>query len=225
MVPAALVLPAKAPGIDLRYVGGQKEQIYEMMPPDELHVRLRHFAKHVLGAQPYRSGDDDFNLTPSPWIGSFDVLTADAPTVVRRNYLLLVYLDAARTRKGAKAGQQVLPYTGQDADSHACIAALKNLPGCHAEGEVGCAQALTEQNQGLVGLFNNSGVTKRNGRETADPAATKQVVVRGISGPVQYVVGEQFVSGREADRVTLAIPAGEVVVLLLPNGRCLSCKD
>jgi hypothetical protein len=225
IVPAALVLPAGTSGIDLRYVGGQKEQIYEMMPPDELHVRLRHFAKQVLRARPYRYGKDDFNLTPSPWIGSFDVLTADAPAKVKSGYRLLVYLDAAHMRKGARAGQQVLPYTGQDEDSRRCIDVLEKLPGCRVEGEVGCARALTKENQGLVGLFNNSGVTKRNGKETTDPAATKQVVVRGLSSLIQYVVGEQFVSRREADRIMLAIPAGEVVVLLLPDGRCLAHND
>jgi hypothetical protein len=144
---------------------------------------------------------------------------------VKSGYRLLVYLDAAHVRKGARARQQVLPYTGQAEDSRACIAALKKLPGCRVEGEVGCAQALTPENRGLVGLFNNSGVTKRDGKETGDPAVTRQVVVRGISGEIQYVVGAQFVSGREADRITLAIPAGEVVVLLLPDGRRLAHND
>jgi hypothetical protein len=50
-------------------------------------------------------------------------------------------------------------------------------------------------------------------------------VVHGISGPVQYVVGKQFITGREPDRITLAIPAGEVVVLLLPDGRRLAHND
>jgi hypothetical protein len=218
LVPAALVLPAGAAAIDLRYVGGQREQIYERMPPNELHPRLRHFARHVLATRPYRHGNDDFNLTPSPWIGSFDVLSGDAPVKLKRCYRLLVEFDGAPRGRGVAAGQQVLRYAGQDEDARHCVAALEKLTRCPVEGEVGCAQALTPEGRLLVGLFNNSGITKRNGKESADPAATKNVIVRGIPGAIQSVVGGQFASRREADRLRLTIPAGEVVVLLLPDG-------
>jgi hypothetical protein len=218
IVPAALVLPAGAGPIDLRYLGAQKEQIYELMPADRLHVTLRHFATHVLGAQPYRYGKDDFNLTPSRWTGSFDVLTADAPERLKRGYQVLLYLDEVERKSGSVKGRQVLRYSGRDEDASRCVAALASLPGCQVDGEVGCAQARAEKSGLLVGLFNNSGVTKRNGQETTGPEATRTVVLRGVRGGVQDVVGGQFVTVREADRVTLSIPAGEVVVLLLPKG-------
>jgi hypothetical protein len=222
IVPAALVLPAGTTGIDLRYVSAQKDQLYEMMGPDDLHLRLRHFAREVLGTRPYKSGNDDFNLTPSQWIGSFDVLSADASVAVKARYRLLVFLDESVASQPPSVGQQVLRYTGQDEDSRKCIGVLEKLPGCRVEGEVGCARALTQENQGLIGLFNNSGVRKRNGKETTDPEETKKVVVRSIPGPIQYVVGGQFVTRRDGDRIDLAIPAGDVVVLLVPDKRGLA---
>jgi hypothetical protein len=221
IVPAALVLPVGLTAIDLRYVSGQKDQLYELMAPDELHLQLKHFAAHVLGTRPYHYGQDDFNLTPSPWIGSFDVLSANAPPKVKNLYRVLVYLDEATRSKSAPAEQQVLRYTGREDDSQRCVAALEKLPGCQVEGEVGCAQAITPDDRLLVGLFNNSGVSKRNGKETTDPAATKKVIVRGISGPIQYVIGGQFAGRREADHVTLTMPPGETAVLLLPNRRAV----
>jgi hypothetical protein len=225
VVPAALMLPRGASAVDLRYVAGQNDQMYQMMEPDRFHVTLRHFAKHVLATRPYRYGNDDFNLTPSPWIGSFDVLSPEARGGLKARYGMLVYLDEAQPAKAARAGQQVLRYTGQDEDARACVGALESLSGRRVEGEVGCARACTPDHRGLLGLFNNSGVTKRNGKETKDAGATKKVVVRGISGTLQYVVGGQFVSRHDPEGIELTIPAGEVVVLLVPDGRAWSARN
>jgi hypothetical protein len=193
-----------------------------MMEPDELHVRLRHFAKHVLGTRPYKYGNDDFNLTPSPWIGSFDVLTADAPAELRNTYRLVVCFDEEQARRIASSGQFLIVYTGKDDDARKCVARLEGISGCHVEGEVGCVRAFTTEMKGLIGLFNNSGVSKRNGKETTDPKAMQRVVVHGVPADTQLVVGSKFISKRDAGSVELALPAGEVVVLLLPDGRCLS---
>lgn len=221
MVPAAIVLPAGTPMIDLRYLGGISEQLYELMAPDELHVRLRHFTKQVLGARPYQNGKDDYNLTPSPWIGSFDVLTADAPAELCEAYSLVICFDEEQAKKIASSGQHLVSYTGEDEDAHKCIARLESLSGCRVEGEVGCARAVLADGRGLVGLFNNSGVTKRNSEETADANAMRRVVVHDVPADVQCVVGSKFIAKRDADSVELALPAGEVAVLLIPDARVL----
>lgn len=221
IVPAALVLPAGTAAIDLHYVGGISEQLYELVPPDEFHVRLRHFARHVLAARPYRGGLDDFNLTPSPWIGSFDVLSAYEPAEMTERYSLLVCFDEEQAKKAASAGQYLVWYTGKDDDARACIAILESLYGCRVEGEVGCVRAFTRGNTGLIGLFNNTGVSKRNGKETTDPKASQKAVVRGLPAEVQCVVGGQFVSKREAGSVEFVIPAGELAVLSVPDAQVL----
>ena len=219
IVPAAVILPAGTVAVDLHYLGGISERIYEMVEPDTLHVRMRHFASQVLAARPYRNGGDDYNLTPSPWIGSFDVLSADAPLELRNRYRIAVCFDEEQARKAAGTGLQVVRYTGQDEDARQCIKLFENASACRADGEVGCARAVTSDGKGLIGLFNNSGVLKRNGRETMDSKAVKSVIVHGFSGELRDVIGGRFISRRTADSVELSIPAGEIVVLLIPDFR------
>ncbi|HSW46858.1 MAG TPA: hypothetical protein VLM89_14955 [Phycisphaerae bacterium] len=216
IVPAAIVLPRNTPMIDLRYVGGYSDQLYEMFPADEFHVRMRHFALRVLGARPHRNGFDDFNLTPSPWIGSFDVLSADAPADLLRRYDLLVYFSKGRPAPPARPEQRILTYTGTDDDARTCVEALRQ-PAGDVEGEVGCARAHIAGRGIMIGLFNNLGVSKRDGKETTDPEATRTATVRGLPPNVDLPLGEQFATRRDRDSIEIAIPAGEIVLLLIPG--------
>jgi len=219
IVPAAIVLPPGTPVIDLRYVGGYEKLLYKLFEPDVFHVRMRHFARHILAAQPRRSGADDFNLTPSPWIGSFDVLSADAPDSTLSAYGLLVsFSDGKKTRKPSRADQRILFYTGRDDDARACVEALKQLDG-GVEGEVGCAKALIDGERVMIGLFNNLGISKRYGEEKGDSKATRKATVRGVSPIVEIPLGKPFMVRRDQDSIEFAIPAGEVVLVLFPNNQ------
>ena len=151
IVPAAIILPAGTVSIDLHYLGGVCEQIYEMVKPDEFHVRLRHFARQVLAARPYQNGTDDYNLTPSPWIGSFDVLSSDAPAELKNHYSVAICFDEEQARKLDETALQVVRYTGQDEDASRCVKLLERASGCRVQGEVGCARAVTAEGKGLLG--------------------------------------------------------------------------
>ncbi len=217
-VPAALVLPKETTAIDLWYLGGRADRLYQTVPPDDLHVRLRHFAEHILGARSSRPGHDDYNLTPSPWIGVFDVLSADAPVEAFKRYELLVCFDQEQATRAAFAGQRLIRYGGTDGDAGECVDALKKLAG-NVEGEVGCVRALVGGGRNMIGLFNNLGVIRRAGKETADPEAMRKTFVRGLPPEVRFPLGEQYVTRRGRDFVEVMIPAGEVVLVFIPDDR------
>lgn len=219
IVPGAVVLPPDAAGVEVRYVSGQRDDLYERFPPDALHVRMRHFAAGVLAARPYRYGKDDFNLTPSPWIGSFDVLSADAPAGLLDRYRLLVYFDEKQAKASAASGPRVISYIGSDGDAAQCIEALMATAPVRVEGEVGCCVARLASSATLViGLFNNQGISKRNGTETADPAAARPVKVRGLTGVVNCPLGRQHVTKQMPGEIELFLPAGEIAILVAPGG-------
>jgi hypothetical protein len=177
---------------------------------------MRQFAEKILAPRPYKYGNDDYNLTPSPWIGSFDVLSADAPARLLGRYRLLVYMEENPAAEPAAAGQRVLTFTGEDRDAAQCVAALTAVAPVQVDGEVGCCVAhLAGKAALVVGLFNNLGITKRQGKETSDPNAARQVTVRGLAGSVEAVLGRSFVTRHVPDSVELLLPAGEVAILLL----------
>ncbi|MDM8005928.1 MAG: hypothetical protein QUV05_07230 [Phycisphaerae bacterium] len=215
VVPAAIVLPAETAGLDVRFMARQKERLYEWLPPDGFHVRMRHFAEKILAVRPYKYGNDDFNLTPSPWIGSFDVLSADAPPGLLDRYRLLVCMDEKQAAGAAANGRQVVGYRGEDEDADRCTKTLQAVAPVRIEGEVGGAVARVAGSATLVvGLFNNLGITKTEGRETADPKAARVVTVRGLAGKIDALLGKSFVMRQNADTVELLLPAGEVAILL-----------
>jgi hypothetical protein len=65
-----------------------------------------------------------------------------------------------------------------------------------------------------VGLFNNLGITKREGKETGDPKAARSVTVHGFAGDVKALLGKPFVTRQGTKAVQLLLPAGEVAILL-----------
>ncbi len=217
VVPAAIILPPKAAGIDLRYTGRYTDLIYERFPPDELHVRMRHFADKVLAARPRHPGSDDYNLTPSPWIGSFDVLSADAPDGLLDRYGLLVCLDDRQLLRPVRSDQTVLTYHGNDADASSCVETLQRLRPFQIEGQVGSALARLERTGFVLGVFNNTGIARRSGQETADPQAACKALVRGPLAKTTCLTGSRFISRQDAGSVELLIPAGELVILLVPD--------
>ncbi|NLE58237.1 MAG: hypothetical protein GX616_07750 [Planctomycetes bacterium] len=218
VVPAAIILPPETAGVDVRFLARQKQQLYEWLPADVFHVRMRHFAERVLAVRPYKYGNDDFNLSPSPWIGSFDVLSADAPASLRKRYHLLVYFDEKQTMTSATSGPRVMTYTGGYEDAGRCIEVLKAVTPIGIEGEVGCCVARVASSATLVvGLFNNLGITKKEGSETADPKAARPATIRGLAGEVDALLGKSFVVRQDADAIELLLPAGEVAILLVTD--------
>ena len=217
VVPAALVMPPNTFGVDVRYIAGFTDKLWRMAPADAFHSQLRVFAKHVFATQPARPGGDAHNLTPSPWIGSFDVLSADAPANVVSAYPLLIYFDAAHAAGSTVPAERVFVFQGTQASAEECIARLGALLPYRVEGKAGCAHARSDGRY-LLGVFNNFGITKsaENG-ETADPAASQDVVVSGPCGGVEVVVGGDYVMNSEADTIRLRVPAGQVVLLSFPE--------
>lgn len=215
IVPAALVLPPGAGGVDVRYLFEEADRLYYgLVPADALHEKLRHFSKEVLAARPRRYGADDFNLTPSPWIGCFDVLSADASADLLSKYGLLVCFDAGQAERARAEGRESLLYAGAEGDGQRCTEALRKLTPVLVDGEVGAAYA-RETGRHLVGVFNNLGVMKVNGKETADPAAARTAVLRGDLKGAEPVVGGQFVVRRGEHQMELRLPAGELAVIAL----------
>jgi len=218
VVPAAIMLPPETAGVDVRFLARQKQRLYEWLPADVFHGRMRHFSEKILAVRPYKYGKDDFNLTPSPWIGSFDVLSANAPASLLDRYRLLVCMDEKQAAGAAASGRQVVVYKGEDEDVDRCVEALKAVAPVRIEGEVGCAVARVASSATLVvGLFNNLGITKKEGSETADPKAARPATIRGLAGEVDARLGKSFVVRQDADAIELLLPAGEVAILLVTD--------
>ncbi|MCP4644398.1 MAG: hypothetical protein GY851_28400 [bacterium] len=211
ITPAAIVLPPGLFGIDGAYVAGHRDQVFGIAAPDACHVKLREFASLVYAPQNRRLGGDAHNLTPSPWIGCFDVLSAEAPRRLMSGYEVVVFLDADQSQRTNVEGPQVLVYTGPD-DVRPCLEAVGRALPFRIEGEVGCIQARTPDGF-LVGLFNNLGVTKTEKGETQDPKATRMVTMWGPCAGRAIVTGAEYVLTAQDSAVTLELPAGAVAVL------------
>ncbi len=215
VVPAALIMPPGTFGVDNRYIAGQSDKLYMTAPPDRFHELLRAFAADVLAAQPRKDGGDAYNLTPSPWISSFDVLSAEAAPELLKQYRLLVYFDEDQAGKSPLPAGRTLIYKGTKGDAGHYKEMLNRLFPFQVTGHAGTAHAMADGRY-LLGVFNNLGVTKTAAGERADPGATQTVTIRGRCKDVRVPVGNEFVTGLEPDKIVLNLPAGEITILSFP---------
>jgi hypothetical protein len=216
VVPAALIMPPDTFGVDIRFVAGHTDKLWRMADADVFHTQLRAFAKDLFATQQRVEGGDSHNLTPSPWIGCFDVLSADAAADVLHGYPMAVYFDAKQAARSSAPAERVFIYEGTQSSARACIAKLETLLTYRVEGEVGCVHARSDGRY-MLGLFNNLGIEKTaTDGEVADPAATQEVLVSGPCDGVEALVGGDYVLGRGAVEIRLRIPAGQVAVLSFP---------
>jgi hypothetical protein len=213
IVPAAVVLPPDTRRIDLKYVGHKREKLHDLVEPDEFHQRLRHFADAVLGSGPVPSFDESANLTPSPWIGCFDVVSASAAEEMLGKYGMLVYFDAHQAQSSGAPRDRIQLYEARPEDATRLTAALGALLPFRVQGRVGCAFARVDGRY-AIGIFNNLGIAKTKGQETADTTAAQKVVIRGVTHSVQYICGQPYAISSEPGTVVLQLPAGQVAVLL-----------
>jgi hypothetical protein len=221
IVPAAIVLPPDTLGFDTVYLAGARERLFGQVEPPPVHARMRQLARSLFATQPVRAGGDAHNLTPSPWIGCFDVLSDEAAPSLLDRYAVTVYLDPKQEqagRTGHGTPQRIL-YTGEDAQVNTCLATVAAALPFRVSGEVGCVQSRAGERI-LVGLFNNLGVTKSAGRETVDPAFSRQVKVEGPCADLSWIRGSGFLRYAGKDEVTLELPPGEVAVLSFATSGC-----
>ncbi|UCD30256.1 MAG: hypothetical protein JSV03_07245 [Planctomycetota bacterium] len=216
MVPAVIIMPPGAGGIDLRYLFGEREQLYGLVGPDQFHVRLRQFAKDVFAARSRRYGADDFNLTPSPWIGCFDVLSVEAPEALLSQYGLVIYFDQEQAERSTVERQRVFVYQGNKQDSERCMKLVSKLLPVLVEGEVGCVQARGDGKY-FVGVFNNLGVIKTEGNETTDSKAVRSVIIHLPEVQVDYLVGAEYVAGQKPGMVEMSVPSGSLAIIAFPD--------
>ncbi|GMV90484.1 MAG: hypothetical protein AMXMBFR82_02620 [Candidatus Hydrogenedentota bacterium] len=217
VVPAALIMPPDTFGVDIRYVAGYTDKLWRMAEGDSFHAQLRSFARDLYATQRAVSGGDSHNLTPSPWIGGFDVLSANAPQDVIDSYLLVVYFDAEQANQSKIPAERRFVYEGSKESADACIERLRTLLPYRVEGKVGSAQARSD-GRDLLGVFNNLGISKTTANgEVADPAATQDVTVSGACSEVEVLIGGEYIVGSDADQISMRVPAGQVVVLSFPD--------
>ncbi len=213
IVPAAVVLPPGACGIDLQYISGEHEELHRLVPPDTAHRILRQFVKNFLAPQPKTPGMDSYNLTPSPWIGTFDVIRdVPASATGTQQYRLLVFMEQEQMKAADGDGSRKVLYQNREGDAAAVTDALRPLLRYEVQGEVGAAHA-TIDGRYVIGIFNNLGITKTEGKEVADPAATRVVTILGPTKNPETIVGSEYIALQENDRIRLQIPAGGLAVL------------
>lgn len=217
IVPAALVLPPDTFGLDGMYLAGSRDRLFGQIEPTPCHALLRQFIQRVYAAQSIRPGGDSHNLTPSPWIGCFDVLSADVPPAILGNYAVTVYLDPSQKTDAGRSGPQSFLYTGGEDQIDACLKAIAERLPFRVHGEVGCVQGRTADAI-LVGLFNNLGVSKSAGQEILDPAYTRQVTLEGSCSGLSWVCGADYLRRADKQSVTLELPPGAVAVISFPRG-------
>jgi len=212
VVPAALVLPPGAFGLDVGYLAGMRERPYNLAEPDSCHEKLRQFVQQIYAPQTPFEGSDAQNLTPSPWIGCFDVLSADAPPALLPAYAAVIYLDERQAEQAQTSGPEICCYTGRHEDLARCLSAIRAALPFRIDGEVGCAQARAKDCV-LVGLFNNQGVTKTAAGEVLDPGAARVVTVEGPCVGLSMIHGGAYLREVSDTAATLELPAGAVAVL------------
>jgi len=218
VVPAAVVMPAGTIGIDVSYVAKQRNALFGIAPANAFHSLLRKFAADLFATQPRRKGGDAHNLTPSPWIGCFDVLSAEAGEDLLARYKLRVYFDRKQAQTAPAASGQVLVYTGKTEQAKRCIKVLREALAIRVEGQVGCAQARADGRY-LLGIFNNLGITKTTEGERSDPQATRTAIVHASATGLKALTGDEYVTlPNDGDGpITVRLPAGALVVLSFPD--------
>lgn len=217
LVPVALVMPVDTFGVDIRFVAGQAEQIWRMVPPDLFHEQLRALASQVWQSGGLPGKSEGRNLTPSPWSNCFDVLSAEAQVELLESYELVVYFDEQQAAASSIADDRKLVFDARPETSRQLTQRLQQILPYHVSGQVGAAQA-TSGDRRLVGVFNNVGVDKSVARgETTDPAALQTVVIEGVCQGMSCLVGTTFIVEHSPTQVTLRIPAGELAVLSFPQ--------
>jgi hypothetical protein len=217
VVPAALIMPPGVFGVDNRYIAGLTNKLYGIAPPDRFHEQLRAFAADVLAAdQPSQDGSDAGNLTPSPWISSFDVLSAGAVPELLQQYQFLVYFDEDQAKKSPLSAERIQVYQGNRRDADYYMEVVDHLIPYHVQGDVGTAHARTEGHY-LLGVFNNLGIIKTTDGEISDPNAEQIVYIRGSCKDVRLLVGSEYVTKLGPSKMELRLPAGEIAVLSFPD--------
>ena len=209
IVPVAVVMPPETFGVDIRYVAGTTDTLWRIAKgPDRFHNLLRRFGKSFLATQSGGGGRDAHNLTPSPWIGSFDIVDADVSEDLLSEYACAVYFNEGQS---IPASNIVLFDTSQEANQRIANA-IGETWSYRVDGKIGAAHARANGRY-LLGLFNNRGITKTSEEEHADPEATQSVTVHGNAEGMKVLVGESYVTEKDAEKIQLVIPAGEVVLL------------
>lgn len=207
IVPAALVLPPDTLGVDVAYISGLRRAVLDVAEPDPCHALLKQWAAEMLAPRPWQQGIDAFNLTPSPWAGAIDVLSAEAPAELLAQYQAVMYVDEKQRARADHPNK-----LGVDVESaHHCQAAIRRHWPIRVEGEVGCVQAHAGGRL-LVGLFNNLGVTKLDGKESADPQFARTAILTGPCADMKPLYGEQYIRQRNGG-VNIELPPGELAVL------------
>ncbi len=211
MVPIAVVMPPETFGIDIRYMAGYSDTLWRIAPGDEFHNGLRRFGKAFLATQRAGGGGDSHNLTPSPWIGCFDVFDADVPQALLKEYERVVYFDEEQS----KTWPDALLFDDSDGVKKSVEDAINNALPFRVTGEVGVAQSRADGRY-LIGVFNNLGVTKSTDGEVADPAMVRTVQISGPIDGFEVLTGSDFIGTQTEGSLELTIPAGELVVLSVP---------
>lgn len=216
IVPGALVLPPEIWGVDVGYLAGTRDRLCNQVEASAFHARLRQFVRCVYAVQPPQPGGDAHNLTPSPWLGCFDVLSADAPPAILEKYAVTVYLDAAQMNRAGQGGGRSFLYKGGDDPIAACLGAVAAALPFRVHGEGGCVQGQTADSI-LVGLFNNLGVSQVDGRERLDPACTRDMTVEGPCRGLSWICGADYLHRSDPNSVVVKLPPGAMAVLSFPR--------
>ena len=215
VVPVAVVMPPDTFGVDIRVAAGVSDRVWRLAPADGFHQEMRAFAAMFFAPQPGGGGRDAHNLTPSPWIGCFDVYGADAAPPLLAPYECVLYFTEAQVAASAH-GNAVRFADTPDVKARVLDAIARALP-YGVEGRVGAAHARSGGRY-LLGLFNTLGITKTAAGELADAGAAQNVVVHGPTAGMTALTGGTFITDTAEDTVTATIPPGCLIVVSYPQG-------
>ncbi|MCD6596866.1 MAG: chitobiase/beta-hexosaminidase C-terminal domain-containing protein, partial [Bacteroidales bacterium] len=217
IVPIALVMPPETFGVDIRYIAGITEKLYGIAPPNLFHNKLRAFAADILAAdQQIGLGKEDGSLTSSPWVSSFDVLSAEAPKEILDKYQFLVYFDEGQAANSSFPPERIQVYNGNKRDADYYLQVVENLLPFHINGVVGAAHARADGNY-FLGIFNNLGIIKTTEGEIANPNAKQTVTIHGPCKEVQFLVGDEYLEELNNNSIKLNLPAGKIAILSFPE--------
>ena len=219
IVPIALIMPPNTFGVDIRFIAGNISELYQIAEPNIFHKRLSAFAKDVLDADhPKGLGKESGNLTPSPWISSFDVLSANAPKELLDQYQFFVYFNENQANASPMPQEKVQIYKGKKRDADYFIQIANNLFPYQVEGKVGTAHARSNDKY-LLGIFNNLGITKTVDGEVKDFDANQTAIIKGNCRNIKFLIGKEYMVSHSDTEIKLNIPAGMLSVMSFPEDK------
>ncbi len=221
VVPMAVVLPSGAFPLDLHHISSGDKVFMMFDQADACHRKMQLFSRELLGACHDGKGQDyvyeERNITSTPWIGTLDVFSGSVDEALLAGYGLVVFFDETQRQQTQLPADRTAFYSGQRGEAAAYAERISAALPFDVRGDVGSVQAVCGDAY-LVGLFNNRGASRQDGKVVLDPSCEAVCSLAGEIGDADVMSGKEACRGRTADGgLGFEIPPGDCVLVRCGN--------